>query len=253
MISHDDHTHDHNRQSMIKVAILIGLGAYFAYNIISGNLANYINARFAWLSYLAAALFFLLAIVALWTRRHHDHAHDDHDHHDHNHSASWWMLLIVALPLLMGALIPSYPLGADAITGEIRTSAVSVNTSSAPATDPGEWNILDWLRQFGHSTNLGAFNGQEASVIGFIYREPDFPADHFMVVRLTVSCCVADSSAIGLPVYSDAGLDATIADGEWVRVDGAFEVGEFQDEAIPILQLTGIEVVQQPAQPYLNP
>ena len=39
---------------------MIGLGMYFVYNIASGNIPNYVNARFAWLSYVAAALFLLI-------------------------------------------------------------------------------------------------------------------------------------------------------------------------------------------------
>src|SRR6185503_5423654 len=47
-------------QEWAKAALLLALGVYFVYVIASGNLANYINARFAWLSYVAAAMFLLL-------------------------------------------------------------------------------------------------------------------------------------------------------------------------------------------------
>lgn len=248
MNSHEGHTH--NLQRLLKTSLLAGLGMYFTYNIISGNLANYINARFAWLSYLAAALFFILAFVGVWSQRQQDHQHDGHQH---SHTTSWWMLLIVSLPLLFGTLLPSQPLGAEAIGGDVRTSAISINTTITLTSNPLDWNILDWLRQFSYSTDLSTFNGQQADVIGFVYREPDFPKDHFMVVRLAVSCCVADSSAIGLPVFSNDLTVEAIADGEWVRAEGTFQVGEFQQETIPILHLTAIEVVEQPAQPYLNP
>ncbi len=64
---HHDHDHDHRTETIqlwIKTALLFGLGIYFAYNIASGNLSNYINARFAWLSYVASALFLLIGLFS---------------------------------------------------------------------------------------------------------------------------------------------------------------------------------------------
>ena len=86
-----DHLHDHERehehnharenaQEWIKTAILFALGFYFIYVIASGNLSNYINARFEWLSYVAAGLFLLLGAASLFDvigKRGHDH-HPSH-------------------------------------------------------------------------------------------------------------------------------------------------------------------------------
>ena len=70
--NHDhDHEHNHNErtttiQLWVKALLLIGLGVYFVYNIASGNILNYVNARFAWLSYVAAALFLLIGVFSIW-------------------------------------------------------------------------------------------------------------------------------------------------------------------------------------------
>src|SRR5687767_13241863 len=83
---HQHHDHDHRAetvQSWLKTLLLLGLGAYFAYNISSGNLSNYINVRFVWLSYVAAGIFLLLgvgnAFLFLRTEKR-KQKHDDHDH-----------------------------------------------------------------------------------------------------------------------------------------------------------------------------
>jgi len=251
---HDEVSHQRNWNGLAKIGILAGLGLYFTFVIFSGNLDNYINARFAWLSYLAAVLFYALALMALirWLGDH-DHADEGH-HHDHDHSeTSWKVLLIVAFPLIIGTLIPSQPLGAEAINGDVRLSSIPVTNASVIDSDPLARNILDWLRLFNTSGNLRAFNGQDLSVIGFVYREPDFPENYFMVVRFTISCCVADSSAIGLPVFVNGISTDDIADGEWVRVEGRFEVGDFQGQTLPIIHLDDITPVAQPDNPYLNP
>lgn len=257
--SHEHQEHDDDNtlqwQSVVKIGILASLALYFASNIITGNLANYINARFVWLSYLATALFFILAAGAFYSwleDSDHDHSHHDHDHdHDHNHS-SWWILGVAVFPLILGFLIPSQPLGAESVEGNIRVSAATINTTDV-LVDPLERNILDWLRTFHYSDDLSSFDGQEADVVGFVYYELKFPKNYFMLVRFTVSCCVADSSAIGLPIFiGDIDVE-DINEGVWVRVRGNFQLGEFDGQTMPILNLSEIEIIEQPANPYINP
>ncbi|MDX2161501.1 MAG: TIGR03943 family protein [bacterium] len=266
-----DHDHDHDgghdhRADLLmlwlKTALLIGLGVYFVRTIVTGSLTNYINERFAWLSYLAAALFLLLGLYSLWIAvrasrsdaalhqaLNHDH---DHDHDaDHTHEQiSWGTLAILAIPLLLGTLIPSRPLGAEAISGNLATSA-SIGATTTFTTQPLDRNVLDWLRYFATLGDYQEAVGQPADVIGFVYKEPTFGDDQFMVARFTVSCCVADASAIGVPVqFADS---ATLEQGAWVRVRGAFTVGDFQGDTMPVLVADALEPVEQPKHPYLYP
>ena len=255
------HNHDHtpaqddSRETLmlwLKTALLLGLGAYFVYNILSGNLSNYVNVRFAWLSYVAALLFLLIGgYSALHLLRAHRVGGHEH-HHDHQHgSISWGALIVVAVPLVLGTLIPSRPLGAEAIEGNVSISASAGNITTF-AIDPLQRNVLDWLRVFSTgSPDSAEFNGQPADVIGFVYLEPTFAEGEFMVARFTMSCCVADASAIGLPVrWAET---AALPQGEWVRVQGSFQQGEFKGEPMPILHAESIEIVEQPDHPYLYP
>ncbi len=263
-----DHDHDHdeptrldNLQPWLKMLVLLGLGLYFTWNIASGNLTNYINTRFVWLSYLAAGLFLLLALSSAWTllrarqHEHHDHDGHDHAHHDHAHNHDrmpWTMLAVVALPLVLGTLVPSRPLGASAVDGSLALSAANTTTTStAFAINPLDRNVLDWLRVFNSVGDYEEVAGEPADVIGFVYREPNFGEQRFMVARFTISCCVADASAIGVPVAwaETESLPADI----WVRVQGTFSVDDFRDDRVPVLQATSVEPVDQPQHPYLYP
>ncbi|MBL8161518.1 MAG: TIGR03943 family protein [Anaerolineae bacterium] len=247
-------------QGWLKTGLLFGLALYFVYNILSGNLANYINQRFAWLSYVAVVLFVLLGAASLLellrrdAHEHHDHeGHEHHDHdHDHDHSSvSWVALAVVAVPLVLGTLIPSQPLGATAIDGSISLSGATVTTATTFTTNPLEWNVLDWLRAFNASDDIQSFNGRQADVVGFVYREATFPDEKLMVARFTVSCCVADAAAIGLPiVWPEA---SSIPQDTWIRVQGTFQVGEFRGDTVPLLIAESIEEVPQPEHPYLYP
>lgn len=248
---HDhDHTHHAPLQEWLKTALLLGLGLYFVYIIVTGNLTNYINIRFSWLSYVAAVIFLLLgatSVYSLMQQRGHKH---DHEHHDHDHSPiSWAVLAVVAVPLVLGTLIPSRPLGAAAVEGDLSASSLGGDSSAAFSLPPEQRNILDWLRAFNSADDPAVFNGQTVDVVGFVYRGENDADDLFQVARFTISCCVADSVAIGLPVMWAEDLPQDT----WVRVRGQLATGTINGEARPVVQPTSVEIVPQPEHPYLYP
>jgi uncharacterized repeat protein (TIGR03943 family) len=249
---HHEHTHENQAQEWVKAALLIGLGVYLLVNVLSGSVTNYINARFIWLSVVAVALLIIFGVYVVWGRFQHGHHIHDHDHeHDHGH-ANPVILLVVAIPLALGVLLPSLPLGAEAINGNISLNAVMGESSGAPrSSDPLDWTVLDWLRIFNEAETLDEVNGQSARIVGFVYSEPTFPADHFMAARFTVNCCVADATAIGLPVRWTS--ETSLTAGDWIEVTGTFEVGEFRGQRVPILNAESVEPISQPAHPYLYP
>ncbi|MEO8606279.1 MAG: TIGR03943 family protein [Chloroflexota bacterium] len=257
-------------QEWAKAALLLALGVYFVYVIVSGNLANYINARFAWLSYVAAAMFLLLGAFGVYEllRREKPKVELEQFSTDllgtpktlqkkarelqqERRTVSWKALGVVAIPLVLGTLIPSRPLGSAAVGGSISLSAVSAANAQPFTTDPLTWNVLDWLRTFNNSGDASSFNGKKADLIGFVYREAAFSDKQFMLARFTISCCVADASAIGVPVEWDAAKDYP-AD-TWVRIQGTWEVGPFRGDTVPILHPVSIDKVDQPDHPYLYP
>jgi len=87
-------------------------------------------------------------------------------------------------------------------------------------------------------------------VIGFVYTEPSFDKNEFMVARFSITCCVADATALGLPVYWDK---PALTQGQWIEVKGTFNQGTFKGTQMPILQADTIDPVTQPAHPYLYP
>ncbi|MBW4437470.1 MAG: TIGR03943 family protein [Pleurocapsa minor GSE-CHR-MK-17-07R] len=245
--------------ALARAFVLLGLGAYFAWNIVSGSLANYINASFAWLSYVASGLFLLMGAFALLRARamkpSANGLEDLLQGNSYRAPVSWGVIALVAVPLLLGTLIPSRPLGAEAVTG-IDMSAVQGASSGSVTTftiAPLNRNVLDWLRVFNATTDYAALNGEPADVIGFVYVEPDMAETQFMVARFTVSCCVADSNAIGVPVHWGAEDVAALPQGQWVRVTGTMQVESFRGDDMPVLQASAVELIEAPSNPYLFP
>lgn len=242
------HQHDPgsriDRIAWAKSLLLLGMGIYLAFLILTGNLTYYINLRFAWLAYAGTAIFVLLALVSLYSCLNPQQAH-------HHYQISWDMLLIVAFPLLLAITIPPRSLGIEAVNGGISLRPVAVDSAATFSRSPLDRNILDWLREFNRSHTPAAMNGQPVEVIGFVYHEPDFAEEEFMISRFTMSCCVADAYPIGMPVHfvGSANFNA----GDWVRVSGELKANEFGGDFLPVVFASQIDLVEEPALPYLYP
>jgi uncharacterized repeat protein (TIGR03943 family) len=244
----------------LKALVLVLMAIFFAEKLASGRLYFYIGPRFAWLSVLAVALFIMLAGAYNLVGKQKANSHSEQLVHEHNHlpaeggMVSVWPLVIVALPLALGTLIPPRPLGASAISSRGVTTDMAVTTGTAPTrltVIPGERNVLDWVRAMSENPDPAALNGQKADVIGFVYRDARFAEDQFMIARFTITCCIADALAVGL-VVQDANARQYPADS-WVRVQGTFGQGSLAGNPIPILMAEQITPVQPPEQPYLYP
>lgn len=252
----------------IKGLVMLALAYFFFSRITNGTLFFYINNRFAWLTFLAVIGFVLISIGYLQRAapvqamlpgaagaddRDHDHDHDHH--HDHDHTLTRVGLFLVLLPVILGTFIPAKPLGAVAASNrEInvgRLSSALAPSNSQIASSAQAKNLLDWLMAFDREPNPATFSGQQADLVGFVYRDSRFAEDTFMLSRFIVSCCVADATPIGLIVrWPDA---PTLADDQWVQVTGRFEPGEFAGQSMPVLVAEELQPTDMPNQPYLFP
>ena len=248
----------HRLESTLKGLILVGLALFLTSSIINGTLLFYINRRFAWLTWIATILLLFIAFAFQRTThagQHRDHGHDEGGRETHHHGSDspWIALALVALPLLLGMLVPPQPLGAQAVgVREVNTDGVGLGSDEAVLTRAvGERNILDWLRAFSAAEDLAVFDGQEATVVGFVYRDETFAADQFMVSRFVVSCCVADATVLGLVVSWPSSVD--LPQDTWVEVQGAFKQGQFEGGPKLILTADSVTPTTPPGQPYLYP
>ncbi|MCS6836990.1 MAG: TIGR03943 family protein [Anaerolineae bacterium] len=237
-----------NWREWIKAGILLGLALYLALLMLGGKLDNYINVRFQWLTIVAILILSGLGLWSAWQLFKADNLARQHDVGDYQHArVSGWSLSLLIVPLAFGVLFPSRPLDVNAVQS-VSLAAIGGGRASASIA-PQDRNILDWLREINRVDNPASFNGQPVDLIGFIYREPDMPADQFMVARFTVSCCVADAFAIGLPVQLEGAEQ--YATGAWVRLRGALQVGQFRGQTMPIIRPQQVEEIPQPDSPYL--
>jgi len=80
---------------------------------------------------------------------------------------------------------------------------------------------------------------------GFIYKQKGLIKDEFILSRIVVSCCVADSQLLGVLCNYPEG--EIFAEGTWVNIDGTLSKREYKDSksgeisVIPIIKISKIE------------
>lgn len=240
--------------NLVKAGILLLFTVFLSLKFFSGKIFDYISPRFGWLAILASGLFVLIAVAYSRSDPNQEEDHDTNHQESHSHRLTKWPLIIVAVPIVLGIIIPAHPLGATDVANQgISTdiSAPSVDLQSSLTIIPSQRNVLDWVRAMGANPSPSALNGQQADVVGFVYRDVRFDTDQFMVARFAVSCCVADARAMGVVVQSSQ--SSQYATGAWVRVKGAFINGTLNNSPIPVITAAEITPVAQPNQPYLYP
>lgn len=251
---------------ILQAALLSGLAFLFLHRLWTGTLFYYINERFFPLVVFGALGFLVLIPFLLHQSRLSDGGHHDDPGHedgrgesDHAHMgqrARVWSIAILAVPVMLGLLVPASPLGASAVSVKgigtsVDTNAAKESRVSTYSTSSDERTVLDWLRAFNFTADPLDLNGENADVVGFVFRDERLRQDEFMVGRFTLTCCVADASAIGLVVrWPEA---ESLANNTWVRVEGKIEIVQVPGGASIRLRADRVEQVEEPAQPYLFP
>lgn len=238
---------------LIQSLIVAGTALFIAALVFSGKISWYIHQRFLFLMILAILCLGTMAVLSIRNFLQ-STASGSHHHEPVNLSE----IFVLAIPLLLGLLIPAKPLSASAVdTRGVNYSAPgslpSAQSEGTFSIAPDERNILDWMRAFNAGTDSNSLVGERANVIGFVYRDSEqFPdQDHFMVGRFVITCCAADAFPIGLPVvWQDA---AQFEDDTWVQVQGTVEAVKINNVNVPLIRAESVEIISTPEQPYLFP
>jgi uncharacterized repeat protein (TIGR03943 family) len=252
-------------ETILKTLVLVGLGAMLLMKISSGTLTFYINERFAWLTFVALLLligFAGMLLMRLWENRSlpwfrtRVRAGDEPVDRltQRPNGLSWSGIALIAIPVILGLVVPARPLGASAVGSQSMGSTTAVrpgNTVTLQRAASGPKNILDWLHDFALNSDPSAYIGQSVDLVGFVYKDPRDAADQFWVSRFAITCCVADASAVGLLVKTDQA--GALKVDSWVHVTGKFNVGDFAGQQMPIIIPDKIEPTSQPDSPYLYP
>ncbi|MEX1019247.1 MAG: TIGR03943 family protein [Litorilinea sp.] len=275
-------------QNGAKAILLIALGLFLYSRLTGGTLAFYINERFfgytlfAFVGLIAVGLSYPLirshprrksapnaARPQTLTPQTIDYQYHDLAPHDHSrdHRLTLVGALVIALPILLGLLVPPRPLGAAALETrelnlDLRSGGANLPAAiAAVSQDDGPRNIMDWWHTFQRTPDLTTLEGSEVNVQGFVYHDPRYGEEYFMVTRFVVSCCTADASALALLVHWPQA--PALETDQWVEVRGVFTPGDLSPADLPpgseaswrppVLTAASITPIEIPSHPYLYP
>ena len=170
--------------ALAQTAILFGLGIYFASLVAGDNLKNYSNQP-SWLVLAASAIFLLLGAASMgrWLPRMRNgedggrgtkdeglavqipHSHEHKHEHEHEHRRFGWVVpFVLSIPLVLGILVPSQPLGAAAMGGNPNSVPSTVHRAGPAVVDPQAWNVKEWQVAMQHNLHPQSwFDGQKAT------------------------------------------------------------------------------------------
>lgn len=107
------------------------------------------------------------------------------------------------------------------------------------------------------SDNIESYKGKKVIISGFVFKDKDFKADEFVVARLMMSCCAADSQVVGLmSKWSNTGeLESEV----WVKIEGTIGSTLLKDNETgteiysPVIIVNKVEKIQKPENIYVYP
>jgi putative membrane protein len=105
-------------------------------------------------------------------------------------------------------------------------------------------NFFTSLKEiYGH---LEEYKNRSVVIRGFVVKEKDI-RDSFLLSRMVVSCCAADTEIIGIRCNYNKSL--SIKGGQWVEVKGRFN--QLNKGEPPVLVVEVVKAVERPEDSYL--
>lgn len=258
----------------VKGCMLLALAFYLGRLVWTQEIGKYLNIHYQYLTIFAVVVLFLFGACAMFgfSRR----APNCCDHHDVKLRLKSFAILF---PLFLAVWVPNRPLSVDAMMEggefnpqqnlsisdmyeiatpekiddpEILYGFMEIASGIRPAAkDTQDFTLLDWMRDFASSNDLSRFDGNEATIEGFIAATDDMPAGHFVLSRFFMRHCMFDTFPIG--VYVSVSGAEQLPKDSWVSVHGTFQVRGTTKGKIIILQSDDMKFIPEPKLPFLYP
>ncbi|MDR1605537.1 MAG: TIGR03943 family protein [Streptococcaceae bacterium] len=264
---------------MIRFLILAGYFELMLYLQLTGKLNQYINTHYSYLAVLSAILALILAIVQLtnWMR------HAEHTSHLHTRSARFFSLLLLAIPLLSAAFIPTKTLDATIVSAKgfnfplaegsgdssdgTQIQYLQPNTSIYFTKSAYQRIMKKELAKYENSSKINVttgnymeimeliynfpatFEGKTLTYTGFVYNDPTDKNAQFLF-RFGIIHCIADSGVFGLRTLSDG---SHYPDNTWLEITGKIQLAYYTPfkREIPVVKPEHLNQVKKPTNPYV--
>lgn len=250
-----------NFKELLWFMVFLGFTLYLYYLISTGKIVSYIAPRM--INYIRVSLIlFLLMTIQQFSRIFTVINKKNID--------KGCILMIITLIIGMASLNMEMDTSvADKKGVTLSESSVSENSSSEDKNsmskkeldfDTGgiikfeEHNYLKKLDKIWG--NVEGYKDREITIDGFVYRDERVKEDEFIVGRMLMSCCAADSQIVGFMVkWPEAN---TLNKDEWVNVYGTIDSiatkdAEGNETILPIIKVKKVRKISKPNNVYIYP
>ncbi|MCU0572646.1 MAG: hypothetical protein MUC41_06590 [Syntrophobacteraceae bacterium] len=193
---------------VLEGLILLAIGLYAGWLVLGDDYWRFLNPKFKWLTGLTAAMFLVTGSVAIWNP-------------NGRARLSRSLIFLVFVSFLGIELYAREPRDAQSKASPRPGSAVQ----EPPRVTVGgiEYIRINTAELFVQCEKKEpGLQGERFVTMGIVHRNEDLDrAGQFVVVRIVVTCCLADAVGVGLRVRSRGWED--LQDGQWVEVYGTLE------------------------------
>ncbi|WP_042160843.1 TIGR03943 family putative permease subunit [Paenibacillus gorillae] len=95
------------------------------------------------------------------------------------------------------------------------------------------------------------FIGKKIEISGFVYREDTMKDGQFVISRLAMLCCSADTEPYGILAAVPDGNK--LADDTWVQATGTIALTHYLGNEVMELKIDELKTIKQPKSPYVYP
>lgn len=106
-----------------------------------------------------------------------------------------------------------------------------------------ENNYIHYLEDLGN--NLDKHVGKKIKIAGFVLKKEKEAKDEFVVSRMLINCCAADSQVLGLAVKYDKAY--TLKKDEWVTIEGIVT----SEDNHAVIKVSKLKKIEKPSNPYI--
>jgi putative membrane protein len=175
--------------------------------------------------------------------------------------------ILFFITLLAGVFVS--PKGLNTVIAD--NKGIVLSTPSAPTTQsnnyqdeiilPMESEVLLFNNNnyFRLLNDIGAklenYKGRKVQISGFVYKEESFKEEEFVVARMLMTCCAADTQTVGLLCkWSEA---EALNKEEWISISGVLGVGTYLNKGtgeeieLPAVIVEKVDKIEKIENPYI--
>ncbi|MDQ0300352.1 putative membrane protein [Salibacterium salarium] len=278
-------------QHFLRASILGAFAAFFLYQHLTGDITNYINPKYGFMSKMAGGFLvflFLIQLSRVWRSSTGGHVHCssscDHNHgYDDSFLKKFISYSILIYPLIMG--FASAPQTLDSSFAENKgtmlpqakdSEADSISSDEIHDQEPlpnnnfireedyqkrmqylKESSVINMEKDIFSSyynairNNSRDFVGKPIKVQGFIYREEGLHFNQVVISRFIITHCIADAGVMGL--LTEFEQAGSFEEDTWLEIEGELDVTVYNGVELPVIKAKRGRIIEEPSNPYIYP